>query len=38
MKKFLVLYMANQKDFEKMIKVHSRAAKEGNGRMDEVDR
>ena len=38
MKKFMVLYMANGAEFENMMKnVDSGAAKEGDGRLDEMD-
>ena len=38
MKKFMVLYMANAADFERMMKeVHSRAAEERHGGVDEMD-
>ena len=38
MKKFMVLYMANAADFERMMKeFHARAAEEGHGGVDQMD-
>ena len=38
MKKFMVLYMANAADFERMMKeFHPRTAEEGDGGVDEMD-
>ena len=37
MRKFMVLYMANAADFERMMKDPPRAAEEGHARVDQMD-